>query len=357
MNDDVQDVRRILARANPCPPGSLTGAGQDADGRSAFARVTTSDTSAPGMSPSHSHRLRMPRTGIRLVAVGGLAVTIAAGVTVAQNLGGVGHDGKPHSVLPGLPAGPVANAQVLLARAANSAQSRAFTPPRPGQWIYTEAKRISPGKPLLGQVQTPRSPVKTEIDRTWLRADGIRIADYENGKLVIVPTGGGMPPSDYATLAALPRDPNALLVWVDKQAAAMPKKQGLAFGLLGSILGGGMVLPPSLEATIYRTLAKIPGVTLNRDAKDIDGHPALGVDVIGGWMSQQILLDPTTYAYRGYRSIVIKDHTETLSSDSYVGKDGKTHFIPGGTSTVKKGTIDVLEQLITIKIVDRPGHQ
>jgi hypothetical protein len=249
----------------------------------------------------------------------------------------------------------------VLYRAADSAQTRAFTAPRDDQWTYIETRNISPGKPLYGQVQTPKTPLKTKIDRTWTRADGKQVAFFENGRLVVSPSGGAMPPQDYASVAALPRDPDALLAWVYKQGVpGMVKKDprdSRAFGLLGGILRNN-VLPPQLEATIYRALAKIPGVTLNKGAVDIAGRPALGVAyVTEGWVNQEILLDRKTYAYRGDRSIVVKDHTETISDQKLEGKDGKMHVDKGGTWTVKKGTIDVLILRTAAGIVDKPGQR
>lgn len=357
MIDDVEDVRRMLAPANPCPAGSLNGSSRDAIGRAALAQVTAS-TDRRTLSQS-GRRVRLPRTGVRLAAVGVLAVMIAAGVTVAQNLSGVDQNGKPRPVVPGLPAGPVANAQDALNRAADSAQARSFTAPRNDQWIYTETRSQSPGKPQYGQVQTSRTPLKTEIRREWIRADGRQMAWIEDGKLMLAPTGGAMPPSDYASLAALPHDPDALLAWCDKEPA--PLKGGRyasEFALLTSILGNSGVLPPPVEATIYRALAKIPVVTLNKQAVDVAGRPALSLSyAIEGWLRKEILLDRTTYTYLGERSIAIKDHSRTDPTQKYRGKSGTLQVIKGGTWKVQKGTIDQLSVRTAAGIVDRPGQR
>src|SRR5262245_24999605 len=81
-------------------------------------------------------RVRLPRTGVRVVAAGALAVTIAAGVTVAQNLGGVDENGHRRTPLPGLPAGPVASAAELVQRATVRAAAEPSWNPRPDQWTY-----------------------------------------------------------------------------------------------------------------------------------------------------------------------------------------------------------------------------
>lgn len=364
MSNDIQDVRALLAPANPCPPGSLAGSGHDDIGRAAFARVTgkvasnTASASTTGAGRGLRSRTRHgltprarrgsgPRPArrpgrrgvVRLVAVGGLAVALATGVTVAQNLGGTDGNGRPRPILPGLPAGPVANAQEALHKAADAAQHRPFTPPRPGQWEFLKTRYRRIDKPGDGEVRTPRSRRKTEIDQYWTRVDGKKMALFENGRLVITNTGGGMPPSDYAGLAALPRDPDALLAYVRAQ---MPRgdRDAFAFALLQSILGNS-VLPPEQEAATYRAIAKIPGVELNKRAVDVQGRPALAVTLVSeGWSKDEILLDAVTYAYRGHRSTAIKDHTFDMPK-----------------WTIKKGTIESESVRLAAGFVDRPGQR
>jgi hypothetical protein len=329
--DDIEMLREARPRRTPSEAGY-----------SAARAALLERIAGPAPEPERGRRFRSPRPGVRLAAVGAVAVTIAAGVTVVQSMGADGN-GRPRPVVPGLPGGRVADARVVLAAAADLAQNRPFTPPSAGQWTYTETEYRESGKPGPGVVHTAKTPLKTRIDRTWTRADGLRVAFYDKGKLVISPTGGPgvMPPSDYASLAALPRDPDALLAWAYKQKA--PPKSGnpqVVFSLFCSILGYN-VLPPALEAAIYRALAKVPGVTLVKNGVDLQGRPALSVGyVIEGWVRQEILLDPRTYVFRGLRSIVIKDHS----------------FAPQG-GTLKKGAIDVLATRIAAGIVDRPGQR
>ncbi|MFC6937969.1 hypothetical protein ACFQHO_51990 [Actinomadura yumaensis] len=219
MNDDVQEVRRLLAPANPVARDDVAGSGRDATGRAAFARVTAS---APG-APAGRRRFAPRRTAVRLVAVGGLAVAVAGGVTVVQNLGGTDGSGRPRSGVPGLPGAPAADAQVVLAGAASAARSRPFTAPRPDQWICVETSYRRADLPAKGQVRKPDEPLKKTVERIWTRADGKRMAFMEKGRLMNSPSGGGMPPTDYAGVAALPRDPGALLAWARKEPAPFPK--------------------------------------------------------------------------------------------------------------------------------------
>ncbi|MGI8331043.1 CU044_5270 family protein [Actinomadura scrupuli] len=291
-------------------------------------------------------RLRLPRMGVRLVAVGALAVTITAGVTVAQNLGGVDERGRPKPIVPVLPAGPVANAAQALDRAATAAEARTFTPPRPDQWTYLENRETSPsGGP--GGVATG-GPLKTRVSRQWRRADGKRSAWIEKGRLQIQDEPGRLtPPADYPTLAALPTDPAALLKWVDKEMGGLggdaPEgHHAMAYTLLTTVLRNS-VLPPAVEAAIYRAMKQIPGVTLVPRAVDVAGRPALALGrVQEGWLSEEVLLDRTTYTYLGERSIAIKQHTSK-------GLDGSW--------TVKKGTVQLFAARIKAGIVDKAGQR
>jgi hypothetical protein len=329
--DDLKLLRD--ARSRPAGP---TKAARDT-ARAALLERATSPTPAAGRTRA------LPRMGLRLVAVGGLAVAIAAGVTVAQNLGGVDKNGNPRQVVPGL---PVNAAQAALYTAADHAQSRPFTAPRTGQWIYSEQRYQSHDKPGAGEVQTATTPLRTRIDRTWTRTDGRLMASYDHGKLVTSPTGGASvePPIDYPTVSALPRDPAALLAWAHKDLVPIAGgPDSNAFILLSSLLNDNPVMPPAEEATIYRALAKIPGVTLNPNAVDVAGRPALAVSraTQGIGLNEEILLDRSTYAYRGDREIWGRDYRAP---------------VPGGTATIKKGTVENLEVRIAAGVVDRPGQ-
>ncbi|WP_433331687.1 CU044_5270 family protein [Spirillospora sp. CA-294931] len=325
MNNDVQEVRTILAPTNPVPPGTLAGAAHEPAARAARDRIIASD-----------ERPRRRRWTPRLVAVGGLAVTIAAGTTVAQNIGGTDEHGRPRTAIPGLPAAPAANAKEALTRAAYAAERRPFTAPRPDQWVYikTRYKDVNHKKKKYGPF-TPKSPATTYTQERWTRADGKQTADFEGGKLVIAPTGGTSIPNDYATVSTLPRDPDALLAWAKKQAGP---HQDPVFSLLGAMLVHSLV-PPAQEAAIYRALAKTPGVTLTKRTSDAEGRPALSLSSAAeGWIREEVLLDPSTYAYRGHRTVVIKDHSDEHMS-------------------YKKGTVADQSARLTITVVNRPGQR
>ncbi|MEU8119071.1 CU044_5270 family protein [Spirillospora sp. NPDC049024] len=317
--NDLDEVRRIMAPADPCPPGAFDGAAHDRAGRAAYERITASEARRSG--PSR-------RTTFRLVAAGGVAGALIAGAAFAT--GGSGEQPAPVAAT---------ETQQVLNVAATFALKQPFTAPRPGQWVYTETRYRRSGVPGRGQVVKPGSPLKTQVDRNWVRADGRRMALYDHGKLVTSATGGGMPPIDYAAVAKLPTDPDGMLAWARAQEIPTEPNGG-AFQLLGSLLLNNGALPPAQTAAAYRAMAKIPGVTVDRAAKDGAGHKAISVSfLIEGWAKDEVLLDPSTYAYQGHRTTVAKDHT-----------------MPDGGRFLT-GAVESYSVRLAAGVVDRPGQR
>jgi hypothetical protein len=312
----------------------------------AQARAALLDRAAgPGRA---RRRLRPTRTGVRLLAVGALAATIAIGVTVVQTTGGTDKTGRPRSVLPGIPAGPVANAAEALDRAAAAADARAFTPPRPDQWIYTEF-RVRTSVHEGGAVTS--GPYRTITQRSWERADGKKIAEIQGGRLKVLDEfDNTIPPSGYFVLAALPTDPAALLRWVDRENGEKPGSKGeprMAFETLSVILRQN-VLPPRMEAAIFRAIKTLPGVTLVDNAADAAGRPAIALGMIAeGWLHEEVMLDPKSYAYLGERAISIKGHTLRGAGDD-------PDVVAG---YVKKGVLQNLTVRTAARIVGEPGQR
>ncbi|MEV0234633.1 CU044_5270 family protein [Nonomuraea sp. NPDC050786] len=307
---------------------------------------------AAATAPRRTRRVRLPRAGRRAVTIGMLAAVLSAVALVVDPTAVE----APRSIVPGM-ALPAANAQALLGRAAEAAGRRAFTAPRPDQWVYIATRVQGVKQAAPGEVQTARTPLESRVDRAWTRADGKELALYEDGKLVRSATGGGMPPVDYATVAALPTDPDALLAWVYANMGDLRNLgadgQVVAYRLLGSMLAQNLV-PPAQEAAVYRAMAKIPGVTVNPEAVDVDGRPAVAVACVeDGWVSHELLLDRATYTYLGERAIAGADHT--APEPGVRVEDGRKIINMGPSYTIKKGTILTLAVRLDIGVTDRPG--
>ena len=279
---------------------------------------------------SARRRLRPPRVRVRLLAVGASAMAIAAGVTLVGNVGGTDVNGRPRPIISGLPTGPVANAAEALERAAVAAETRPFTAPRADQWIYTEDR-----------ITWSAGPRRRAVSRGWRRADGSQWASIENGRLRIWTRERRAPslPWDYTTMSALPTDPGALLRWAYQHGGGAGEAEASeVYNLFNAILRNGGVLPPRLEAAIFRAMKQIPGVTLVDGTVSVSGRPTLALGrVQDGWLYEQVLLDRQTYAYRGERSVVLTDHNP---------KD----------PSLEKGTV-VLGVRIAAAIVDEPGQR
>jgi hypothetical protein len=272
----------------------------------------------------------------RLVAVAGPAIAIAAGLVAVQNVGD-GHSPSP------LPAVPIASAAVLEA-AAQAAEDDPFTPPRDDQWIYIK-DAFSPASEDLPNARQ---------EERWRRADGAGFAFYdESGNLRVetmrprkrgkpIPLG---PAWGYKQLAELPTNPDGLLRW--------------AYGLTDNITGGGStehsevygvfvhmladnLLPPDLQAALFRALKQVPGVTVTKT--EIDGRRVFALDQTDNWLRQELLLDAGTYDYVGQSGTVVRDATiDPMKAGNATGE-------------IKRGQKAAAMRLVTA-IVDEPGQR
>ena len=70
------------------------------------------------------------------------------------------------------------------------------------------------------------------------------------------------------------------------------------YAVLRGLLGAG-VLPPGLAAGVYRAMKDMPGVTISRE----DG--LIAVTLTDGGLRQSLLLNASSYAYAGQRSVKV----------------------------------------------------
>jgi hypothetical protein len=117
---------------------------------------------------------------------------------------------------------------------------------------------------------------------------------------------------------------------------------GDVYLILNHILGGN-VLPPDLEAGIFRAMKQVPGVTL--EEVEVSGRPVLALGLhTSDWLYEELLLHPETYAYVGERSTVTRNATiDPLKAGNATGE-------------VRKGSQVVVER-VTTAIVDEPGER
>ncbi|MFG1999109.1 hypothetical protein ACGFNU_08175 [Spirillospora sp. NPDC048911] len=228
------------------------------------------------------------------------------------------------------------SAAFTLDRAAGEAERREWAPPRPDQWIYTHYRNV-PVKQRWSLPGGDGGPGEEMIfEEQWQRADGLRSAVLEGGKLwfndVTREQQPTWPPPDYAGLARLPDDPEALLALVYRHLGPPEEKSSpppgvtdcmspddraeFAFNTLLEILGANL-LPPKVEAAVYRAMKKVPGVVVH----EVDGMVALGRPM-DGWRLNEVLFDARTYRYAGQRSTFTRDPAEVLEKGCGIPPSG-----------------------------------
>jgi hypothetical protein len=313
--------------------------------RPALLPRTRVPSAGPGGAAGHRRR-------VRLVALGTLTAAVVTGTAIAQNLNGTDPKGNPPPAIPSVPLGPVTNAAETLDRAAVTAEKDPSVP-RPDQWIFIEDKARFPA--IGTRLVTPKTPLEHHDSMVWYRADGKQYArlvkkPFGDGKIQITDIANGGSAGwkhDYPTLAAMPADQNLVPAWMaardntDLTRMTAAERVTYLARNYSSILRNGVV-PPKAEASIFRAMTRLPGVTLKKDPVDVAGRKALAVVLVEeGTIQTEILIDRKTYHYLGERSITIKDRV-THGDD--------------GTFVEKKGSVLDLGIRVATGIVDKPGQ-
>jgi hypothetical protein len=272
-----------------------------------------------------SARPKRKATRVR-IAVGvtsGAVAALAVGLTLSSLPGGthsagtaIDHPTPSSSRSSGGIA--VLTAKQVLDAAATSALSHPGATPRPDQFIYT---KVGDGG--------------GHVVQTWLSVDGSRNGLMEdqgpNGKSTMLgcvngerqirlPGYNGKPyPGPAKPKAAVPLDgpvvtepctpQPAFFPAMPTTASAMPaylaKTQGVRLNDINDVakvvegIFQSDYLLPAQRAALYKFLATTPGLTLERNVKDVTGRPGIGV----GWSFQgskaMLIFDPSTYTLLG----------------------------------------------------------
>ncbi len=314
---------------------------------------------------------RLPRRRLALATSALAAVAVAVAVVAVGTAGfGLGGGKSGSTDRPGTSASTQRSAAGLppgtrtFELAANYAAARPFTAPRPDQWIYVQSRELNPSSLAKDKGQT--ADVTTQF---WKRADGTKMAGYnpETGKFETWDQDNG-----YPALTALPTDPQALLAALRAQLDPGSPRHGPAVSAVPGVSPGDRqpalgvpartpeqsnallfnriamtldenLLPPAVTAALWRAAALIPGATQAPGTVEVDGRQ---VTVVGriqeGWQFDQLLVDPDTYEFVGYRSVAVADHT-------YTGG-------PNGPVKVRKGEAQYTSTRLAAKIVDAAGQ-
>jgi hypothetical protein len=296
------------------------------------------------------------RVGWRVAVAAALGVVLTVGVTVTRDPGvDPEHpaQGRSSAVLPV----GVANAAELGQRAARVVAGQPDLHPRLHQWTYVEVCWATPKYGMWSHGVCPgRATMRswTRIDAKWFAVEQRgRLYQHRNYQLSSV-----APWPTYAYLRQLPTDPQALLArlyatfspGVDppygKLRFSREEQHRLVFRLAMKLLWS-YVAPPGVQAAIYQALPSIPGVQLQPDAVDAAGrHGVAFARVNDGRVREEIILDPQTYQYLGWRRIAVKDFVDKGST---IAGRKDPH--------IAKGTVLEWQARTAAAIVDRPGQQ
>jgi hypothetical protein len=243
-----------------------------------------------------------------------------------------GQQGDPPAATPPYPK-PVKAAE-LLENVAWAAARRPWVEPRPDQFMYIETifmqnrKGVqddqSNGALVPGQTQQTRRETWWRLD---FKASGIR----ENGGRLDAYT------DDHRTQSAtLPYSDVAGLDTPEKFEAWHAADKSVSLDT--DALLATYVLPPAVEAAIFRWLARQPGVQVDLNSVNLDGRPAIALTFrLEGYLKHDMLFDPQTYALIGRRLVAYADHTD-------MPLDGPRHIKAGDVFALdiygKRGIVD-----------------
>lgn len=305
---------------------------------SAAAEQRARDALQSRMAPRAraSWRLRVP-----LVAGVATAAAVVAALAIGTTGGGTrvtpsapGQQPDQTQAVATVPYLRPGTAAQVLENAAWTVEQEKWTDPAPTQFMYVETQEMR--NPRAYEQKAPNGallPGKARYRKvqTWNRIDGQVQASMRNGKLDVLRQG-----QDNTYFAFVPWSQIVKLTTPEAIAAYLKHPEG---GVLAApdALAGQYVLPPEVKAAIFRYLARQPGMKVNPDTVNLDGHPAIGLGrVMEGYLSQELLFDKQTYTLIGERLIAVKDER--------------------GAGDGRKG--DLYRQVIYRKmtIVDRPGE-
>ncbi len=260
----------------------------------ALLTAIRAETAGPAIPVAPARRFASARARLALTAVASLAA--AAGVTAVVTIGSGSHATGPLTV------------RELAYRAAAAAAAQASVPA--SQWVNWREQQ--------GRGST------AHVWNVWTTADGTPAAYGYGGKVYsfdglphgrqyvgqpIIGTlrhGGisvtwmyGTIPVSYAGLGKLSRDPRALERFLEhlKLPGSAPGP-AMAFQAVAELFQT-YVLPPHLTASLFRALADIPGVRVDRHARDVAGRPGVGFAFGHSADRQEIILNPRTFRLMG----------------------------------------------------------
>ncbi|GLY86570.1 CU044_5270 family protein [Actinoallomurus iriomotensis] len=291
-------------------------------------------------SPRRHRAIRIPRWS--LPATAGLAAAAVATVIGVATVGtGSGSPARTPARLD--------SASVTLTHAAQVVSLRTAITPRPHQWIYT--KTVEYGTGSDGHHRT---------DEEWSRFDSRAEAYFDGGRFIVHKKSGesgiDSPQGAYTVLSSLPTDPRALLDKLSSLSgrfdelpgdSGLDQNQLLYTHMVQLLRNAQITAPPRIQAAVYRAMATLPDVRIDRDVVDGVGRHVIGVHY-GSRGGRRLLLDPKTYQVVGEETVWGGKPT---AAEIEMAKTKHLNLnLPAGTVTSGLATEKVA-------VVDKPGQR
>jgi hypothetical protein len=327
---------------------------------------------------SQTRHARTRRRWGRPALAGALGLALGAGAFGAVSLAGhrgtppapqvVAWSGQPTAPWQAKPSYGRAGSATQLVDFATRVAAAPSSPPKPGEWIVVKTEFADSSGGGGGYLFGP--PDERKVYLTWYGAGGCEVASVPSvaaslppartvsGQLTIDRNGGavgctpdstlgGWKSVSYSYLSSLPSDPAALeqvMLANDPPSGTMTRDDAIYDAIYTLFSDGpsqGVLIPPNLEAALYRVLQQLPGVHFET-AADLAGRTGLGFwRVAEGYLKQELVIDPVTYNFMGFEDVAVADH-------AMVGTDG--------TRYVKNGHVMGWGAVLGIAIVKKAGQ-
>ncbi|MYW02898.1 CU044_5270 family protein [Streptomyces sp. SID3343] len=269
---------------------------------------------APATHPAPRSRRTSRRTihrRLAWVAAPVTALAVAATIALYPSDGGgrdfrVAPEGKPPLTVVKVLPGSTKNLAAVVDRISLAADTSSRTP-RPDQYLYVESTTAN--AVFVGNETAYVGERHTR--RVWATPDGRQLL-VAGGPGPEIWRGDNPNPyvgdPTYDFLAALPRDPDALLARIHAETEGQGSGvDAQAFTTIGDMIRE-QVLPPGLAGAVYRTAARIPGVVVVPESTDALGRTGIALaraDDAGGDRTEWIF-DRDTYAFLGERTVLTR---------------------------------------------------
>ncbi len=335
----MKELDRRLSACNPVPIADVLDAADSADAADLLQLVL----STPVMNPSQRQSFRARRQWKAWTAAAAALVVAAAGIGVSASLAGRNSTPPASSALPVIgfqqatSQGLASNAVELVDYATKAAALTPKLVPGPHYWMYRD----------LIQKDGPRR--YREV--TWREVNFHHGFVLVGGKLTPEGISSGSPcavqligwpgcvNTVYSYLAKLPVNPAALrrIILANNHSDPAAAFNAIEYLMLD------YPLPARFQAELYAVLTGLRGVNFDRSAKDFAGRRGIGLYITeNGFLKNEIIINPRTYAYMGSLWVAVKAHTEHGTSPAVVH--------------LHKGSVVTWNAILSSGIVRRPGQ-